>query len=148
MGIPLPLVRANQIFIIVFSVLAISTQAYAWLLFPFVNGLIALVFKRNPVMLVSRNFLSRPPQAYILKDRAEQRFNQWIATLFLLLALAGDLILQSTWMPILFTAMVGAAATIALLGFCVGCWMRFQWIRVRNHYRVKHQLKHQVKHQH
>ncbi len=63
---------------------------------------------------------------YIQEDYGQLRFNQWLAVSFLLIGCMSDLL---NW-TLLFnaaTTMVGLAASIALMGFCIGCFMRFQF---------------------
>lgn len=136
MSIPLPLVRLNQSFQVVFAIAALITGLYILLLVPLANGLIAVIFRRNLLLQAGRPLLlRRPPGSYTLMDADEQRFNQWMAVVCFALALIGAWVLQITWIAIVFTAMVGVAASIALLGFCVGCWIHYQLVRLRHHYR-------------
>lgn len=134
-AIPRPLVRAFQS-VVVLSVLAswILGIWYEWsyyiLLIPFLSGLSALLFHFNPVFRIARKFLRKPPGEYHPEDPADQRFNQVISTTLLGLSFLSFL----TGYPVpgyVFSAMVFIAASVAILGFCVGCYLRFHLLRLR-----------------
>ena len=79
-------------------------------------------------MRMGRKFLKKDAGDYIPEDWEQQQFNQKLAVFFL----AGGLF--SFWAGwdaagYAFTAMVGLSAFIAILGFCIGCFMLFQWKR-------------------
>ncbi|MFC3771176.1 DUF4395 domain-containing protein [Paenibacillus sp. GCM10012303] len=129
--IPRPLVRTNQ-WVIVLSVLATWITGVYWILvIPLLAGALGVLFDFNPIMRLARLFLRKPAFAYIPEDKAEQRFNQILAASFLLIALAAYSF-QWTAIAYTFTAMVALAAIVAIMGFCVGCFVRYQWIRYRN----------------
>lgn len=130
-SIPQPLVRTNQWFIFL-SVLLAWFSGLEWLLaIPLAAGLSGLLFHFNPVMKGARLFLRKPDTAYIPEEYAQQQFNQLIAVI----CLAGGLISFLAGWTIagyVFTAMVAAASFIAILGFCIGCFIRFQWQQYRH----------------
>ncbi|MDZ5713827.1 DUF4395 domain-containing protein [Jeotgalibacillus haloalkalitolerans] len=125
-SIPRPLVRANQ-WTIVLSVAAFwITGIHHLLLIPLLAGLGGVLFNFNPVMRLAKLFLKKPMNSYIPEDRSDQRFNQILAVFFL----AGGYISYSfgwTIAAYTFTIMVVTAASVAIMGFCVGCFIRFQW---------------------
>lgn len=125
-AIPRPLVRVNQWTIVSSVLLTWATGQYWLLLLPLAAGLGGIFFDFNPIMRFSRSFLRKPMNAYLLEDKADQKFNQTIASVFLT---AGFISFAAGWtIPgYFFTAMVALAAIIAILGFCVGCFIRFQW---------------------
>lgn len=129
-SIPRPLVRTNQWFIVLSVVAAWVSQVHWLLLLPFVAGLLGLIFNFNPVMRFAKLFLRKPMGSYIPEDRDQQQFNQYIAVICLFLGMAG---FAFHWQVIayVFSAMVLAAAFIAICGFCIGCFIRFQWLRFR-----------------
>lgn len=132
--IPRPLVRTNQ-WVIVLSVAATWLTGWGWLLLiPLLSGLGGLLFNFNPVMKFARLFLKKNPKEYIPEDREQQKFNQLIATICLVLGFLGY-ILQWTVIFYIFTIMVALAAFIAICGFCIGCFILFQW----KQYRYRHQ---------
>ncbi|GHH98686.1 hypothetical protein AM1BK_22290 [Neobacillus kokaensis] len=85
-----------------------------------------LFFGFNPIMRVAKLFLRKHPSQYMAEDWGQQQFNQTIAVI----CLAGGFIsflMNWTIAGYVFTIMVAAAAFIAILGFCVGCFIRYQW---------------------
>ena len=124
--IPRPLVRVNQWTIVLSVVLTWITGQYWLLLIPLVAGLGGILFDFNPIMRLAKIFLRRPMNAYLPEDRDDQKFNQTIASI----CLAGGYIgFLAGWtvLAYAFTIMVAVAAFIAILGFCIGCFIRFQW---------------------
>lgn len=129
-SIPRPLVHTNQWFIVI-SVLATWLTGIEYLLLiPLVAGLLGLVFNFNPIMRGASLFLKKDPSQYIPEDWEQQQFNQWIAVACLSIGFIGFITGFST-VGYVFTAMVAAAAGIALLGFCIGCFIRFQLLQLR-----------------
>ena len=129
-SIPKPLVRANQS-VIVASVL-ISWVLSIWsdsffliLLIPLLSGLSGLAFGVNPVFKIARRFLKKPAASYLQEDAADQRFNQILAVSMLSASLL-SFMLDLPVLGYLFSAFVFTAALVALLGFCVGCFIRYQ----------------------
>jgi hypothetical protein len=129
-GIPRPLVRANQWFQVLSVALALITGQYFILLIPLLVGLYSLIMRQNPVFWVVRPFLKKPASHYVMEDPAQQRFNQMIAVICLILSLIGFY----AGMPIVgyvFAIMLGIAAFVAILGFCIGCFIRYQYLRYK-----------------
>lgn len=125
-GIPRPLVKTNQA-VIVLSVLLSWLTGQFWILaLPLVSGLLGLLFGYNPVIKLASHFLRRERSAYLLEDWDQQQFNQSIAVFCLAAGLFSS-IAGWTLAAYLFTAMVAIAATVAILGFCIGCYLHFQW---------------------
>jgi ABC-type transporter Mla maintaining outer membrane lipid asymmetry permease subunit MlaE len=77
-------------------------------------------------MRLAKLFLRKHPSEYIPEDWEQQQFNQVIAVVCLALGLIGYLV-HWRLMAYVFTAMVALAAFIAILGFCVGCFIRYHW---------------------
>ena len=129
-SIPRPLVRTNQWFIVI-SVVASWLTGQEWILaIPLIAGLMGLLFGFNPIMRAARTFLKKEPSAYIPEEWDQQQFNQVIAVV----CLAGGLVSYSFGVTVLghiFTILVALAAVVAILGFCIGCFIRFQLIRLR-----------------
>lgn len=129
-GIPLPFVRTNQWFLVITVTLALLLNqpwilAIAWAL-----GVFSLIAGTNPLFFLVRPLLSKSPSDYPMEDPAQQRFNQWIAVLCLSLSLLGFL---AGWhaVGILFALMVGIAALGAIMGFCIGCFIRYHYLRYK-----------------
>jgi len=124
--IPKPLVLSNQWTIILSSFIALLSQSAWVLLIPLIASLLSVFFKFHPIMMLVRQFLKKPLNQYEQEDRSQLQFNQWIAISFLLVAVIGYMF---SW-TILFnvaTIMVGLAALIAVLGFCIGCFIRYRY---------------------
>ncbi|WP_062235544.1 DUF4395 domain-containing protein [Fictibacillus sp. FJAT-27399] len=125
-SIPRPLVRLNQWFIVL-SVAAVWLTGFEWvLLLPLAAGVSGLLFRFNPVMQFGKLFLQKPPSSYVPEEWNQQQFNQKIAVACLFFAYL-SYILHYTIAAYVFTIMVFFAAFIAILGFCIGCFIRFQW---------------------
>lgn len=124
-SIPRPLVRVNQ-WTIFLAVLLTWATGNAWILaIPLVANLLGFTIGFNPIMRFAKLFLRKEPQQYMPEDAGQQRFNSSIATF----CLAGGLLaflagLQTV--GYVFTVMVAVASFVAILGFCVGCFIHFQ----------------------
>jgi hypothetical protein len=129
-SIPQPLVRTNQWFIVI-SVVSSWLTGLEWILIlPLIAGLSGLFFNYNPVMRAARYFLKKHPSKYIPEDWEQQQFNQKIAVI----CLGGGLVSYANGFIALghfFTIMVALAAFVAILGFCIGCFIRYQWTKFR-----------------
>ncbi|WP_078381685.1 DUF4395 domain-containing protein [Sutcliffiella halmapala] len=124
--IPKPLVTVNQWFILLTVAISLLTGFYFLLLLPLLAGLSGLLTGYNPVLKIASKFLAKPPSSYIQEDKAQLQFNQTIAVSCLALSLIG-FYTGYTIIGFAFSIMVGLASGVALLGFCVGCFIRFQW---------------------
>ncbi|MFC4769634.1 DUF4395 domain-containing protein [Effusibacillus consociatus] len=135
-GIPIPFVRANQWFLVL-SVLGVIIFKQYWILVvPFGLGLYSLITGRNPIFRLIPPFLRKPLSDYRMEDPDQQRFNQWIAVV----CLALSLIFFMLGMPgfgFAFAGMVAVAALVAIMGFCVGCFIRFQFVRWKHRRKQK-----------
>jgi hypothetical protein len=125
MGIPRPLVRTNQWFIVITSLAGLFINPLI-LLLPFLVGVTTLIMKKNPIILFSKRFLRRPMKDYVMEDRDQQLFNQWMATICLGLSLLFFLFHLNV-LAIIFSVMVILAAGIAIMGYCIGCTIRFRY---------------------
>jgi FtsH-binding integral membrane protein len=125
-SIPRPLVKTNQS-VIVLSVLLTWVSGQEWfLLIPLIAGLIGIFFGNNPIMQIGKRFLRKDPSTYIPEDFDQQQFNQKIAVFCLGMGFSSFL-LGWTTLGYVFTILVAVAALAAILGFCVGCFIHFQW---------------------
>jgi hypothetical protein len=135
-AIPRPLVRTNQWVIVTTVLLSLATHQPLLLLIPLIAGVLGLFTGFNPIMRFAKLFLHKPLQEYALEDREQQNFNQIIAVVCLSLSLLGYLT-HIEIIGIVFSLLVALAAFIAILGFCIGCFLRFQW----NQYRYRRSLR-------
>lgn len=129
-SIPAPLVKTNQWFIVI-AVVAAWISGLHWLIvLPLIAGALGLAFGFNPVMQIAKRFLKKPPSSYKPEDWEQQRFNQSIAVICLAIGLIGYVLGWSVLFYV-FTAIVALAAFIAILGFCIGCFIHYQWSQYR-----------------
>ncbi|CAM5211146.1 hypothetical protein UACE39S_01263 [Ureibacillus acetophenoni] len=135
-SIPRPLVRVNQ-WSIFLSVLLTWFTGSEWILvIPLVANLMGIIFNFNPIMKVARLFLIKEGKKYIPEDVTQQKFNSCIASF----CLAGGFISFSLGWNIAgyaFTIMVAVASFIAILGFCIGCFIFYQF----KQYQYRRSLK-------
>ncbi|RQW71512.1 DUF4395 domain-containing protein [Lysinibacillus composti] len=124
-SIPRPLVRTNQ-WTIFLSVIFTWVTGEAWILtIPLVSNIMGLLFNFNPIMKFARLFLIKKGKQYIPEDVTQQKFNSCIAIFCLAL---GFISFVAGWTIVgyIFTIMVAVASFIAILGFCIGCFIFFQ----------------------
>lgn len=124
--IPKPLVLANQWTIVLSVVISLITQSAWILIIPLVSCLLSLFTGFNPVLALVKQFLSKSPDQYEQEDYEQLQFNQWLAVGFLLIATISFFMNWSVLFNIA-TVMVGLAALVAIMGFCIGCFIRFQY---------------------
>lgn len=124
--IPQPLVRANQAFVASTALAYLIFKNEVFLLIPLLNCLFSLVIHKNFIMLFTKKFLRKPLNEYHQEDKDDQRFNQTLAMLMFLLSYISHLF-NWTYSSVIFASMVLIASTVALMGFCVGCFIRFQY---------------------
>jgi hypothetical protein len=134
-SIPRPLVRANQGSIVLSVILYVLSGSWAWLLIPLISGILSLTTGKHPVMMVAKRFLRKPLSSYVQENKGEQRFNQILAVVLL----SGSVIsavLGWTLTSLVLAGLVFMAAFVAMLGFCIGCFIQYQW----RQYRYRKQL--------
>ncbi|RCW77286.1 DUF4395 domain-containing protein [Saliterribacillus persicus] len=129
MSITKPLVQLNQSFILLTVLLGVIINPLI-LILPFVIGVFTLVTKSNPVILLGKRFLSKAPNEYPQEDKAQQIFNQWIATICIGLSLIGAF-MNIAVIFYLFSVMVMIASGLALAGYCIGCTIRYRYMMWR-----------------
>ncbi|MEC5423987.1 DUF4395 domain-containing protein [Virgibacillus sp. C22-A2] len=129
MSIPKPLVQVNQSFIVISVLLALLIHP-AILLIPFAIGVYTLLTKKNPVIHFSKRFLKKPFDSYKQEDKDQQLFNQWIATICIGLSLLFFSINLSI-LGYVFSGMVVVASGVALMGYCIGCTIRYRYMMWR-----------------
>ncbi|MGX9134540.1 DUF4395 domain-containing protein [Rummeliibacillus sp. JY-2-4R] len=133
-SIPRPLVRVNQWVILISTITMWVLHQPNILLIPLIANLMGLFFNFNPFMKLGRLFLKKKPSAYIPEDIVQQKFNSCIAITCLLLGYIG-FEMDKPVMGYVFTVMVALASGIAILGFCIGCFIFFQLNQFR--YKLK-----------
>lgn len=144
LSIPRPLVRLNQWTILLSVILTWITGLYWILLLPLLANLSGVLFKVNPIIKFGKRFLKKDPKSYIPEDAGQQRFNSTIAIACLALAFTG-FALNVSWLAFSFSIMVAVASAVAILGFCVGCFIHFQLNQFKYRQRQKRFAKQIVK---
>ncbi|HEY4624159.1 DUF4395 domain-containing protein [Solibacillus sp. FSL R7-0668] len=124
-SIPRPLVRVNQWTIFLSVILTWVTGQYGLIAIPLVANLLGVLTGFNPIMRFAKLFLTKDIKAYIPEDVGQQKFNATIACVCLAGGLVG-FVLNISVLAYSFTFMVALASFIALLGFCIGCFLHFQ----------------------
>ncbi len=127
-GIPMPIITFNRAFLTITMLIAIFT-GQIW-----ITSIVLLILL--PVTLFGRKFslIYHTGQFFLknqiidveLEDATLQRFNNTIATSFLGFAQIAFAVSQ----PVLgwiFAGMVALASGVALSGFCVGCFLYYQF---------------------
>lgn len=125
-SIPRPLVKTNQTVIVISVLLTWITKIEWILLIPLLAGLSGILFGYNPIMQLAKKFLKKPMKSYVPEEWEQQQFNQKIAVFCLAVGFFSFLFSLNT-LGYVFTVMVATAALIAILGFCIGCFILFQW---------------------
>ncbi|MCC3377621.1 DUF4395 domain-containing protein [Cohnella sp. REN36] len=133
--IPLPYIKSNQAGIVLFVVLSF-VLSQPWLLAALwlvqVVGLLTQG-RGNVFVLIAKPFLN--PEGKETQAAELTRFNNSLAVLFLTLSL---LAFALGWNVVgyIFAAMLIAAAGAALLGYCVGCTIYFQYKQFKARRRI------------
>lgn len=135
-SIPRPLVRVNQ-WVIFLSVVITWVTGQYWILgIPLIANLLGIFTGFNPIMRFAKLFLTKDVKSYIPEEIGQQKFNSAIASL----CLAGGIAGFAFNLPVVgysFTIMVAVASFVAILGFCIGCFMLFQY----KQYQYRRSLK-------
>jgi len=127
-GIPFPIVTLNRA-ILTFGVLVALLTQQIWIttiLFLILLPTTLLGKKFSLIYFVGNVLFKKQIQTSQYEDAGLQRFNNTIATTLLgfsqISFLAGQSILG--W---IFASMVMLASGVALLGFCIGCFLYYQF---------------------
>jgi len=127
--VPLHWVRANQLGILLCVIAAVAAQLPWILLVALVVQLMTrwLGIKYNVFV---RLFAPLLPASLKSESRELLRFNNLLAILFLCVTLIAAA-LGWTVLAYVSLAMLSVAVVLALCGFCLGCFMYFQWKQFR-----------------
>jgi len=124
--IPKPLVQANQATIVLSVLVFVLTNNPLWLLIPLLSGLSSLLFGFHPVMALAKRFIMKPLKDFPQEDKAQQRFYQILAVVMLSASFISAFFNQLV-LSYLFAALVFTAASVSLMGFCIGCFIHYQF---------------------
>ncbi len=127
-GVPMPIVKLNRWMLLVGILLALFT-GQAWittLLFLIILPTLLLGQKYSLVAQVGKRMFARQIPGSEREDQKLMRFNNTIAAILLGLA---QLAFLAGWhfLGWFLCLMVAVAAGVALAGFCVGCFLYFQF---------------------
>lgn len=127
-GVPMPIVRLNRWTLVSGVLIGIVTQQPLWTTLLLLLLLPGVLFGQawSPVAWLGRRVLVRQIPGAQREDRRLMRFNNSIAVLLL----GGAQLAFVAGLPLvgwLLAGMVALAASIALAGFCVGCFLYFQF---------------------
>ncbi len=123
--VPLHRVRANQIGILISIIVMIATGQYWILAIPLLIQIISRAYgvKVNLFVRVISPIL---PKSKKTEARELLRFNNLLAILFLVGAIL-SFSFGLTLTGYIFTGMLTVAVVLALSGFCLGCFIYFQY---------------------
>ena len=127
-GVPIPIVRLTRWMLVLGVSSAFVAQQPALLTLLFVLLVPGVLFGQrwSPIMTVGRWLFGARLAEAEREDRRVMRFNNLIA-LFLLGAAQGALVLGATVLGWLLALLVAGAAAVALAGFCIGCFLYYQY---------------------
>lgn len=123
--VPMHRVRANQIGILISIILSVLAQIHWILLIPLLVQLVSrtLGVKYNIFVRAIAPFF---PRSSHTESRELLRFNNLLAILFLLVSLVA-FAFHLNILGYISLAMLTVAVVLALSGFCLGCFIYFQW---------------------
>ena len=135
-SIPRPLVRTNQWTICLSVIITWISGQYWFLLIPLLSGLGGLLVDFHPIMRIAKLFLKKEGSKYPQEDKNQQKFNQIIAVSCLTIAFISGI---NNWSVLfyVFSILVAVAAFVAINGFCIGCFIHFQW----NQYKYRKSIR-------
>ncbi|WP_424769242.1 DUF4395 domain-containing protein [Paenibacillus sp. sgz302251] len=130
--IPIPLVRSNQVGIVITLLLAITLQQPWLIALLWIVQLVGLLLgpKGNLFITIARPFLGRFLASPNTEAAELQRFNNSLGVGFLTASML-SFVLGWQVLGYIFAGMMGAAALSAILGYCIGCTMYFQYKQFR-----------------
>ncbi|GLX67211.1 DUF4395 domain-containing protein [Paenibacillus glycanilyticus] len=130
--VPLHRVRGNQLGILLSIIATVLTQSWWILALPLAVQLISRTYGVKYNLFV-RLFSPLLPVSQRTEARELLRFNNLLAIMFLAVTLAAHY-LGLAVLSYIALGMLTAAVVAALSGFCLGCFMYFQY----KQYRLRH----------
>ena len=126
-GVPMPIVRLNRSTLVSGVVLGLVLQQplFTTLLFALILPAVLFGQRGSPIAIIGRRLFARQIVGAEREDRRLMRFNNSIA----LVLLGGAQLAFLAGLPLLGWACavaVAVAASVALAGFCVGCFLFYQ----------------------
>ncbi|NBD24233.1 DUF4395 domain-containing protein [Paenibacillus glycinis] len=133
--IPLHRVRGNQLGILLCVIATLATQQFWILLLPLAVQFIGRTYGIRYNLFV-RALSPLLPASAKTESRELLRFNNLLAILFLAVALLGAAFGIQT-LAYVSLGMLTVAVALALSGFCLGCFMYFQWKQFHARRRIR-----------
>jgi hypothetical protein len=127
-GIPMPIVRLNRWTLVIGIILGLLLQQPLFTTLLFLILLPAVLFgqRRSLIFQVGKRIFARQNVTAETEDKRLMRFNNLIATALLGFAQVA-FILGAPVVGWALALMVAVAASVALAGFCVGCFIYYQF---------------------
>lgn len=122
--IPMPYIKANQVGIVLFVIVATLFKLPILLALLWVIQVVGLVFGFNVFVRIAKPFLN--VKGSETQAQELQRFNNVLAIIFLTLALV-TFGFNLTIAGYIFSFMLFVAATAAICGYCIGCTVYYQY---------------------
>jgi len=128
MGMPMPIVNFNRALLVGGVIIGLIFQQPLMTTFLLVINLLALLFGKqaNFSFILGRRLFARQIPTAEREDTRLVRFNNMLAVAMLMFAQIGFLF-GIPLMGWVFSLMVATAAGVALAGFCVGCYLYYQF---------------------
>jgi hypothetical protein len=127
--IPMPFVKANQIGIVAFILLATIFKMPFILILLWVIQITGAIFGSNLFIQLAKLFVK--VEGKETQARELQRFNLTLGILFLTLSI---LCFANNWIfaGYLFSWVLGVVALAAISGYCLGCTIYYQFKRIKS----------------
>jgi hypothetical protein len=132
--IPMPYVKANQLGVVLFILLAFITKQPLILALLWFIQIIGLLFGTRASLFIwmSKPFLNLTNCE--MQAQELQRFNNTLGMVFLTLSLF-SFALGSSLFGYIFSGFFALAALLSIMGFCIGCMVYFQFKQLK--YKIK-----------
>lgn len=127
--IPIPYVRTNQAAMVLFITASVLLQQPILILLLWVIQVVGLVSggKGNLFIMVVKPLLQGHVGKFDTEAFELQRFNNSIAVILLTFSNLFLFVMPWSTAGYVFAGMVAIAALMALFGFCIGCFLYFQF---------------------
>ncbi len=131
--IPVPYLRANQTGIVAFVIIAAIARQPLLIVLLWVIQVVGLLFgvKANLFIQFAKPFLKKRILHALTESKELSRFNNLLAVIFLTISLV-FYALGWTIAGYIVAGMLAAAAFAAICGFCLGCFIYFQYKLLKN----------------
>ncbi|CAG7628808.1 DUF4395 domain-containing protein [Paenibacillus allorhizosphaerae] len=131
--IPIPYVRANQAGMVLLILLAIILQQPVILVVLWAIQVLGLWqgIRGNLIVQLAAPLLQSRIAGAQTESSELQRFNNAIAVILLTISILCFWANPDGWLGYVFAGMVALAAFVAICGFCVGCFLYYQFKRLR-----------------